>query len=161
MMQARHGTIIVWLSLAFAALLTVLPCPPFLNSIRPLWVPLTLIYWCMALPHRYGIVTAFFTGLCLDVIADNLLGLNALLMALVAYFCMKFYSRLRMFTRLMQAGIVLTLIGIILLLRLWILNAVERQTITLMYWLPALSSAVVWFLWFPILRFLRRRFAVS
>ncbi|NQD39008.1 rod shape-determining protein MreD [Permianibacter sp. IMCC34836] len=161
MMHARHGTHWVILSFLFALVLTVLPLPTFLNQARPAFVVLTLIYWVLALPHRYGIFAAFAVGLALDVITGKMLGLHALLLSVLAYVCVKQYSRVRMFTRPMQAAFVLLLVGLSLLLQLWIENAVQPVSIRASYWLPALSSGLLWFLWFPLLRGLRRRLQIS
>jgi rod shape-determining protein MreD len=161
MIQTRHGTLVVIFSFIFAIVLTVLPLPTWLNVIRPQFVTLTMFYWAIALPHRYGIVSAFILGLALDVIAGNVLGLNALLLSFVAYLGVTQYSRLRMFTRLMQAGAVLLIVALTLLLKLWIENAMQIQVRAASYWIPAITSAAFWFVWFPILRGLRRKFSVS
>lgn len=161
MMHARHGTMWVLLTFLLALVLTVLPLPTLLNQARPAFVLLTLVYWVLALPHRYGIFTAFVIGLTLDVISGKMLGLNALLLSLLAYISIKQYSRVRMFTRPMQAAFVLLLVGLTLLLQLWIENAVRPVSIRTSYWLPALTSGVFWFLWFPLLRGIRRRFQIT
>lgn len=165
MMHARNGTHWVIISFLFALVLTVLPLPTLLNQARPAFVLLTLIYWVLALPHRYGIFAAFTVGLALDVITGsgvgNMLGLHALLLSLVAYICIKQYSRVRMFTRPMQAAFVLLLVGLVLLLKLWIENSVRPVSIRASYWLPALTSGLLWFLWFPLLRGIRRRLQIS
>lgn len=161
MMHARHGTHWVILSFLLALVLTVLPLPTVLNQARPAFVLLTLVYWVLALPHRYGIFSAFAVGLALDVITGKMLGQHALLLALLAYICIKQYSRVRMFTRPMQAAFVLLLVGLSLLLQLWIENAVRPVSIRASYWLPALSSGLIWFLWFPLLRGLRRRLQIT
>jgi len=161
MMHARNGTHWVMLSFLVALVLTVLPLPTVFNQARPAFVLLTLVYWVLALPHRYGIFVAFAVGLALDVISGKMLGLHALLLAVLAYICIKQYSRVRMFTQPMQAAFVLLLVGLSLLLQLWIENAVRPVSIRASYWWPALTSGLLWFLWFPLLRGLRRRLQIS
>ncbi len=161
MSHVRHGTFIVILTLIFAIVLTVLPLPTWINVIRPQFVAITMFYWAIALPHRYGIATAFILGLALDVIAGNVLGLNALLLSLAAYIGVAQYSRIRMFTRVMQAGVILLVVAMSLLLKLWIENAMQIQVRAASYWMPSLTSALAWFLMFPLLRAVRRRFGVT
>ncbi len=162
MMYPRNGTHWVVLSFLVALVLTVLPLPMVLNQARPAFVMLTLIYWVLALPHRYGIFAAFTIGLVLDVITGKMLGLHALTLSLTAFVCIKLYSRIRMFTRPMQAAFVLLMVGLSLLLQLWIENSVRQVAIRAgYYWLPALSSGLLWFLWMPLLRKLRRHFQIS
>ncbi len=161
MMQARNGTLWVIGSFLLALVLTVLPLPTVLNEARPAFVLMTLVYWVLALPHRYGIFSAFVVGLALDVITGMMLGMHALLLSLIAYVCIKQYSRVRMFTPPMQASFVLLLVGLSLLLQLWISNAVRPVSIRASYWWPALTSGLLWFIWFPLLRHLRRRLQIS
>ncbi len=161
MIHTRSGLLIVWFTFIVAIVLTVVPLPTWMNSVRPQFVTLTLFYWAIALPHRYGITTAFVLGLVLDVIAGNVLGLNALLLALVAYLGVTQYSRIRMFTRPMQAGVVLLVVALSLLLKLWIENAMRIQVRPASYWAPALTSALIWFVWFHFLRAIRRRFSIA
>lgn len=161
MSQARSGTFWVVVSFVLAFIMSMLPLPTVLNTIRPVFVLLVLIYWVIALPHRYGIATAFVVGLALDVMTGKMLGLNALLMSLIAFIAARQYSRLRMFTRPMQAFFVLLMTGIALLLQIWIENAVQPIAIRSSYWLPALSSGIAWFVVFPVLRFYRRRLHIS
>ena len=56
-----HGTGIIVLTFIVALLLTVIPVPDWARYIRPDWVGLVLIYWCMALPER--IMTNIIEGL--------------------------------------------------------------------------------------------------
>ena len=50
----RHGTGVIVLTFVIALLLTVIPLPDWARYLRPDWVGLVLIYWCMALPDRVG-----------------------------------------------------------------------------------------------------------
>ena len=68
-------------SLLVALMLEVLPLPEILDSWRPPFLTLVLIYWCMMWPNKIGIITAFFSGLALDVLCGSLLGENALALA--------------------------------------------------------------------------------
>lgn len=161
MTHVRHGTLWVVMSFVFAFILSMLPLPVFLNTVRPVFVLMVLIYWVIALPHRYGIMTAFTIGLLLDVMTGKMLGLNALLMSIIAFICIKQYLVLRMFTRPMQAFFVLAVTGIALWMQLWIENAVHPVAIRPSYWVPALTSGLAWFALFPFLRHYRRRLQIT
>ncbi len=161
MTQARRGTPVVLLTFALALVLSTMPLPDGWLPFRPPFLLLTVVYWLIALPHRYGIGWAFVCGLILDVVAGQLLGLDALVFSIIGYFCVLLYSRVRMYSRLMQAVFVAMLVGASLLLHLWIENAIRPTSIRANYWLPILSSAVLWFVWFPLLRAMRRHFHVS
>ena len=122
---------------------------------------MVLIYWVMALPYRVGIGSAWFAGLILDILEGSALGLNALAMVIIAYVTLSLHLRLRMFSNLQQAGLVLALIGLNLLLCHW-LEIVTGQQVSsnMMFLMAALTSAVIWPSLFQLLRQVRRSFDV-
>lgn len=144
-----------------AALLLVMPLPDWLEYYRPEWVALTVIYWSMALPHKFGLISAWVLGFFVDVLEDSLLGLNGLVLALVAYMALSLYQRLRMFTMLQQASTIFILIGLHQLVSFWVLTVSNQNTSpNLMFLVSAVSSAIVWPLVFHLLRYIRRAFRV-
>ena len=50
----HHGGVIIVLSFAAAMLLTIIPLPDGLRTLRPDWVVLTLIFWCLVLGRGFG-----------------------------------------------------------------------------------------------------------
>jgi len=128
---------------------------------RPEWVPMVLIYWIMALPYRVGIGWAWLVGIVLDILEGSTLGLNAMSLVIIAYLTLSLHLRLRMFSNVQQAGMVLVLIGINLLISHW-LQLLTGQTVSnnIMFLLATLTSAVIWPSLFQILRYIRRSFDV-
>ncbi len=74
----RNNTWVVILTLTVALLLDILPMPSIIAPYWPKWVALVLLYWSLALPHRYGLITAWVTGLFVDALEGTLLGLHGL-----------------------------------------------------------------------------------
>lgn len=158
----HHGGWIIFATFVIAALLTVFPLPIWLESYRPEWVALVVVYWVMALPDRVGLFTAWIVGFFMDVLEGSLLGLNALALALVAYLALSLYQRMRMFTAIQQSSTILILVGIHQLLSFWVLTANNQNTApNLIFMISAVSSAVVWPFIFLALRYLRRTFRVA
>lgn len=124
---------------------------------RPDWLALTLIYWCMATPQRVGVGAGWFSGLLLDAIQFDLLGKNALAMAVVAYLVSQFHLRVRMFPVLQQSLVVLVVICIDIVLVAWIHSIVYQVSIEFGYWKQALMSMLCWPFVYLVLRYLRRR----
>ena len=122
---------------------------------------MVLIYWVMALPYRVGIGWAWFAGIILDILEGSTLGLNAMALVIIAYITLSLHLRLRMFAAVQQAGIVLVLIGINLLVSHW-LQLLTGQTVSnnILFLLATLTSAVIWPFLFQILRQIRRSFDV-
>lgn len=154
------GTGIPWtipLSLLAALTLAIVPLPGGLPPVRPEWPALVLIYWAMAFPQRVGVLTAFATGLLLDVLLGQLLGQNAVAMALVAYLSIQLHSRLRVYPVWQQMIVVLVLIALYKLVALWPQGLTGLPPGSAWYWAPVLTSALVWPLVFVLLRGVRKR----
>jgi rod shape-determining protein MreD len=157
--QHRGGATIL-ISFILALLLQMFALPDWAQSLRPDWVALVLIYWCIALPERVGVGVGWFAGLILDVSNGALLGQNALTLAIVAYLALRLHQRIRLFPLWQQSVSVLLLITLHLMLVLWIKGAVGQSTETWAYWLPALTSMLLWPPVYIVLRGLRRSYRV-
>lgn len=160
MSRPRRSWVIA-LSLLAALMLTLLPLPGWAMLARPEWVMLVLIYWCLAMPHRVGIGTAWIMGLLLDAATGTLLGQHALAFALVAYITLKLYMRIRLFTLWQQALSVLALVFIEQMLVLWITGMTNQLPWRWDYLLPTLTSMLLWPLIFMLLRNVRRTMRVT
>jgi rod shape-determining protein MreD len=161
MPQSPRGGPVIVASFAVALVLTVLPLPAWLDPLRPEWVAMVLIYWCMAVPNRIGVGFAWMAGLLLDVLRGGLLGQHALSLSIVAYITLQLYQRLRVFPPWQQALSVVILIALHLLLQVWI-TGISGQTVNAWAFMtPALSSMLLWPALFAGLRNLRRRFKIS
>ncbi len=162
MILARHQN--GWAILAsflVAMMLTLMPLPDGTEWFRPEWVAMVLIYWCMALPERVNIGVAWIMGLFLDVARGALLGQYALALTLVAYLTVRLHQRLRIFPLWQQSLAVLVLVALEQLLVLWVKGIIGQSPDSWLYWLPSVTSMLLWPWMFLILRDLRRHFRVS
>lgn len=157
----HHGGGIILTSFIIALLLTMLPLPESLQGIRPEWVTIVLIYWCMALPYRIGIGWAWIAGLMLDVATGGLLGQHAFSLAIVAFLTLKLHQRIRVFPLMQQAFSVLVLVAMTQLINLWINGIINTPPRSWNYWLPTLISAMLWPWLFIVMRSVRRHFRVT
>jgi rod shape-determining protein MreD len=161
MNAARHrGGWVIAMSFVVALMLTMLPLPDWAAYLRPEWATMVLIYWCMALPQRVGTGVGWVVGLFLDVIHGAVLGQYALALALIAYFTVSLHQRLRIYPLTQQSLIVLMLILMQELLLTWVRGFLGQPPNSLAYWLPSLTSMLLWAWVFVILRDLRRKFRV-
>lgn len=147
----------VLISLLAAMALTIVPLPDVLSTARPEWVLLVLVYWGMAFPRRVGILVAFVTGLFLDVLQQQLLGQNALTLALAMFIVLQIYPRMRVFPIWQQAVVVALLVTLTRVLHNWIQGAIGLAPGSIWYWTPIVTSALLWPVVYHILRDARRR----
>lgn len=152
-----HKRLVIAGTFFVAIVLAIVPVPVWAEAIRPDWVALVLLFWCLSTPDRIGVGVGWLVGLILDVLYGSLLGQHAAALALIAFLMLKVHLQVRMFPRWQQAVTVFILIALSHLLILWVRGATNQAPSTLAYWLPSATSALVWPFLFPLLRDLRRR----
>ena len=159
-MNAR-GTWVILITFLVAMLLMILPLPEWARPFRPQWVTLTLVYWCIALPHRFGVGTGFILGIVLDVLTGTLLGQHALGLSLVAFIAVQLHARIRVFPFWQQSLAIMVLLIVEHLFALWVMGATGQTPPGLLYWVVPLIGAVLWPWVFVTLRNVRRHFKVA
>lgn len=161
MILTKHqGGIFIVLTFVIGFMLTMMPLPDWGDALRPQWVVLVLIYWCIALPDRLGVVIGWFVGLLLDVAQGALLGQNALALAFVSFLAVKLHLRIRVFPLWQQAMSIFLLVAFSQMLILWIKGIVGASTLGWSYWLHSLFSMFVWPFVYVTLRAVRRYYRV-
>lgn len=160
-----HGLWVIALTVFVAMILSVVSLPETVpvqvGYLRPEWIVLVLLYWVIALPHRVGILFAWFVGLLTDVLWGDLLGQHAMAFMIIAYIGQNLYQRLRMFTVWQQSLIIFAIVGLNQLINFWIESIAGPAVWSMWYLLPAVVSALLWPWVFLILRYLRRVFSVT
>ncbi len=159
--EPKQGNGIIALSFIFAIMLTALPLPEWAVNWRPAWVAIVLIYWCMAVPDRVGIFIAWFLGLLLDVQQGTVLGQNALGMILLAVLTINSHQRMRAYPLSQQAVLVCFYLLFYKLIMLLVSGYLGTSTRDWTYWMPAITSMLLWPWLFIILRDVRRKYSIS
>jgi len=154
-------TVVVTCSFVLALLLTALPVPDWAATWRPAWVALVLIYWCMAVPGRIGVLVGWMVGLFLDVLTGTLLGQHAMALAVIAYITHTSYRRIRVLSPWQQAVSVFGLVFVYQMLVLWVTGIQGNPVAAASFWTSPLISMVLWPWVFVVLRDLRRKYRVA
>ena len=157
----KHRTWAIVLTFVIGLMLMMFPLPEWLIHYRPEWMTLILLYWCLALPHRVGIGSAWLIGLLLDVVRGAVLGQNAMALTVVALIATTFHQRIRLYPLWQQSIVVLVLVALQQMLVLWVKGIIGQAPGTWLYWAPSLTSMLIWPWVFLLLRDLRRHFKVS
>ncbi|MCX8048353.1 MAG: rod shape-determining protein MreD [Methylohalobius sp.] len=148
----------IFLSLLGAIWLRLFAWPPLLLPFNPDWVLLVIIYWCLAAPDRFGIGLAWLIGLLVDATTGRLLGQHAFIYALIAYPCVRFHTRLRIFPLNHQLTFVLLFLLLAQFLTFWIEALRGKTLLTWEYWLPSLTGTLAWPFVLAVCRTLRQRY---
>jgi rod shape-determining protein MreD len=161
MPQGLRSWWVITLTFLVAIMLSMMPLPGWAIALRPEWVALVLIYWCLAIPHRVGVGIGWLMGLMMDITSGALLGQYAVSYAVIAYIALKLYQRIRLYPRIQQALSVFFLLIIHQMLVLWIKGIIDQPVDLLTYWLPSVAGAILWPWLFILMRDIRLRFHVN
>lgn len=97
-------------TLAAALLLNLLPWSGLLFWIKPDFVALVVLYWCIHQPRKLGFSAAWLLGLMMDVSDGSLFGQHALAYSILAYAGIVLHRRVQRFTLAPQVLQVITLL---------------------------------------------------
>jgi len=156
-----HNGIIILLTLLIALMASIMPLPLSVDAFRPDWVLIVLIYWCMALPNRVNIITAWVMGFLLDVLLGSVLGVHAAAMAIAVYIVAENFQKIRNFSVWQQALITGVLAALYHLVVFWLQRFLIDITFLTSYLYPVITSIVLWPWVFYLLRKVRRHFAIT
>ena len=155
------ATMLISLTFLVGMMLVILPLPQWLVWYRPAWVFMILLFWIITVPHQVGIVVAFTVGLLLDLLTGTILGQHAFVLTLLAYFFVRFQAQIRSLPAWQQLIVVFVSTLSYLAIQYWIMAISGFSLSTGKYWLPIITTPLLW----PWIRSLlddyQRRFELS
>lgn len=158
-MSDRVPWLAIVVSLLVALVLQLFELPYALAVLRPLWVPLMLVYWVMAIPEPTGLLTAWLVGLMLDVLLGSVLGQHALGLTAVVFLALGLRGWLGLFAIWQEAALLTALWLVYAFLMFWIDGATGHRADPWLQWLPVLTTSLCWPLVVSVMTALRRRAA--
>jgi len=154
----RVSNIFILTSIVLALLLNSLPWEGVWLMLRPDFVALVLLYWCMHKPLRIGIGLSWCIGIFADVANASLFGQHALTYTVLAFCGIVLHRRLQMFTLHQQT----TQVFAVLLLTYTVFALLNWQAngyITWLYFLGCLTSTLLWVPISILFQAMQRRFS--
>lgn len=156
-----HNGIIILLTFVIALMANIMPLPIAVDAFRPDWVLVVILYWCLALPNRVNVGTAWFFGLLLDILLGSVLGIHAAAMALTVYIIAGNFQKIRNFSVWQQALIMGVLSALYHLLVFWFQRFLTDVIFLPHYLYPVLTTVILWPWAFLLLRKIRRHFKIK
>lgn len=132
------------LSFLVAFVLAVLPLPQALSYWRPEFVVMVLVFWILNAPGLVGVWSGFLVGILLDGLLGTPFGVHPMVLAVVAYLTRLSWRRVAVFSIWQTSSLVMALVFAGLLVKRVLLGIVALPPQSLLYWLPALTSALLW-----------------
>lgn len=133
----------IFLTLLSALFLNWLPWEGIWLMLRPDFVAMVLLYWCMNKPWRLGIGVSWAMGILADVSDASLFGQHALAYTLLAFGGVVLHRRLQMFglrQQTIQVFGIFVLTYVVYTLVQWQVNGY----VVWMYFLGCLTSTLLW-----------------
>jgi len=156
-----HNGFVILLTFLLALMLAIMPMPITVDSFRPDWVLIVVLYWSIALPTKVNVITAWILGFILDVLLGSVLGVHAAAMAISVYIAAVNYQKIRNFSLWQQALIVAVLSALYNLVTFWMEHFLTQVPFLISYLYPVLTSMIVWPWAFLLLRKVRRHFLIK
>ena len=156
-----HNGIIILLTLLLALIATIIPMPLSVDAFRPDWVLVVLVYWCLALPSRVNVITAWVIGFILDVLLGSVLGIHAAALAISVFIIAENFQKIRNFSIWQQSIIVGVITALYHLLVFWMQRLLTDVVFLPSYLYPVLTTIIIlpWAL--ILLRKIRRHFQIK
>ncbi|WP_022965161.1 rod shape-determining protein MreD [Denitrificimonas caeni] len=137
-------TLMMWLTLLVALLLSVMPMPEQIEIGRPLWLALILTFWAIYFPQNIGVLTAWCVGIAQDVLYGTLFGQHALALTIVVFLVLTLQQRLKVFPLWQQSFALLVIYGLAQLVLLWLGTLSGMRPEINYYAWPVLISCLLW-----------------
>lgn len=156
-----HNSIIILLTLLLALIATIIPMPLSVDAFRPDWVLVVLIYWCLALPSRVNVITAWVIGFILDVLLGSVLGIHAAALAITVFIIAENFQKIRNFSIWQQSIIVGVIAALYHLLVFWMQRFLTDVVFLPSYLYPVITTIILWPWALLLLRKIRRHFKIK
>ena len=142
--SAAKDYVIICITLLIGMILMLLPMPSWAVWLRPNWVLAIMIFWLMTASYRVGIGLAWLVGLFMDLLTGSFIGQQALIFCITAYFVLKFQHWLAHLPVLQQTAMIFLLMFVDLIIDRCMLIVFQHSAVDWLFWLPALTTAVIW-----------------
>ena len=143
----RVSGLLIASSLAVSIVLVMLPLPFWAASLRPTFFIITVLFWVLMQPLRFGIGMAWCCGLLIDVLYGTPLSQHGLALAIAAYLVVKLRELLWAFPYWQQALLLLAILFVYEFILFWIDGIVGYDVEPFRRWFPAVPSALIWPFW--------------
>ena len=127
-----------------ALLINLLPWSGWWLAIKPDFVALVVLYWCIQQPRKVGFTSAWLLGLVMDVAEGSLFGQHALAYSVLAFGGIVLHRRVLMFTMRDQVLHVLVLLVLNDLMVLAVRMLAGTAFPGISYFIGGLAAAALW-----------------
>ena len=151
--------LIILITIILGLFISLITLP--LGYYAPEWMLLIVIYWAIALPSNNKLFLAFLTGIIVDIVYGQVLGISSLFYVLLVYIILRLYNSLRYMTIAQQAVVLFIFIFLKQHLLVWAYYIIDRNIDYQAFLIGSIVTASIWPLIYYALRFIRRKFNIG
>ena len=151
--------LIILITIMLGLFISLITLP--LGYYAPEWMLLTVVYWAIAVPSNNKLFLAFLTGIIVDIVYGQVLGISSLFYVLLVYIILRLYNSLRYMTIAQQAVVLFIFIFIKQHLLVWAYFIIDRGIDYQALIVGSFISASIWPLIYYTLRIIRRKFNIG
>ncbi|MGH8442275.1 MAG: rod shape-determining protein MreD [Nevskiaceae bacterium] len=131
-------------TLAAALVLQLVELPYALATLRPMLVPLVLVYWVLVVPQPTGLLTAWIVGLLLDVLLGSVLGAHALGLTIMVFVTLQVRGILSLYPLWQEALALVPIWMLYAFIMFWIDGATGHRADPWLHWTPIVTTGLCW-----------------
>jgi rod shape-determining protein MreD len=134
----------IFISILVALLFTTIPLPGFIADIRPLFVPLVVLYWAIFFPLQFGLGKAFLSGLILEAMQSLVIGQAVMCLIAITYFALKNSRRIQLASLPQQMLTVAMILLVYQFLQIWMESVLGRPADYSARFIVVITSMILW-----------------
>lgn len=139
-----RNLLFIWSVILLSMVLTIIPLPDGINSFRLPWLMMAVIYFSIFNVSLIGIISAWLSGLILDLLTGGLMGENAMILAVLSYLSYRFRFQIRVYPIWQIMAVVLILLSFGELLSIWIQGVSGNMNFTITAWINIAIAVILW-----------------
>ena len=144
MNKSIRNLIFTWSIILLSIVLTIIPLPDLINSFRLPWLAMTVIYFSIFNVALIGVLSAWLSGLILDLMAGGLMGENAMILSIISYLSYRFRFQIRVYPIWQIMVVVLLFLALGELLSLWIQGVSWTMNLSIIEWINISIAVIIW-----------------
>lgn len=117
--------LIILITIILGLFISLITLP--LGYYAPEWMLLVVVYWAIAIPSNNKMILAFLSGVIVDIVLGQALGISSLFYVVLVYFILRLYNSLRYMTIAQQAVVLFFFIFIKQHLLVWAYYIIDRN----------------------------------
>ena len=144
MNEKIRNLIFIWSIILLSIVLTIIPLPDLMNSFRLPWLMMIVIYFSIFNVSLIGVLSAWLSGLILDLMTGGLMGENAMILSIISYLAYRFRFQIRVYPIWQIMVVVLLFLSLGELLSLWIQGVSGNMNPSIIKWINISIAVFIW-----------------